>query len=138
MDLRLPKSFRTTKRRGNTAVMAMVLLITLLAIGVIVGGVSLRNQIVQEFGDAAVALDNLDQSYSYSIDIDTNLNGDFTDDGPIQCFAEYIDPAPTLMDPAASDANDPSDGAPAGIMFIPVDPNNPQEAGVPMPSGTLP
>jgi len=138
MLLHLPKSFRNAKRRGNSAVMAVVLLVTLLALGVIVGAVSLRNQIVQEFGDASVALDNLDQSYSYSIDIDTNMNGDFTDDGPIQVFAEYVDPAPTLTDPEEMDANNPSDGAPAGIMFVPVDPNNSQEMAAPTPSGTLP
>ena len=50
--------------RGEVSVIANILLLTVLALGVSVGLVTLRNQIVQEFGDVSVALDSLDQSWS--------------------------------------------------------------------------
>lgn len=103
--------------RQGSVIISVILVIALLALGVIVGGVAIRHQLVQEFGDAATALDHLDQSYSYSIRIDANRNGNFDDDGP-PCSASYNDPAPTLTDP---------DGAPsAGIVFtVPTDGEGP-------------
>ncbi len=50
---------------GVIASVDMILLCVLLGLGVLVGIVSLRNQIVQEFGDMATAIGRLDQSYSY-------------------------------------------------------------------------
>jgi hypothetical protein len=58
----LRKLWRDT--RGEVSVIANILLLTVLALGVSVGLVTLRNQIVQEFGDLSVALDSLDQSWS--------------------------------------------------------------------------
>jgi hypothetical protein len=43
----------------------LILLTTLLGIGLIVGIVMLRNQVVQEYGDLSVAVGALDQGYSY-------------------------------------------------------------------------
>ncbi len=49
--------------RGSTETVATLLLYAILVFGVITGVVALRDQIVQEFGDLAVALDSLDQSW---------------------------------------------------------------------------
>jgi hypothetical protein len=51
-------------QRGEASAMAVILLYAVLVIGAIVGLVVLRDQIVQEFGDLAVALESLDQSYT--------------------------------------------------------------------------
>ena len=82
---------------------------------------------LQEFGDAAVALDNLDQSYSYLIEIDTNGDGTFD----AQCFAEYDDPDPTLTDPGPN-------LAPADIEFIAPAVPDQREGVVDNPSGEFP
>lgn len=68
--------------------MSLILLTTILALGALVGLTTLRNQIVQEFTDIAVALDHLDQTF----------------DGPLGTF---LDNDPNLAD-------DPGVG-PAGI-----------------------
>lgn len=44
----------------------LILISTILVIGLLVGLVSLRDQIVQELGDVAVAVGNLNQSYSFA------------------------------------------------------------------------
>jgi hypothetical protein len=44
----------------------LILVSTILGIGLLVGLVSLRDQIVQELGDTAMAVGNLNQSYSFS------------------------------------------------------------------------
>lgn len=44
-----------------------LLIVCLLALAVIPGLTTLRDMVVQEFGDAATALDNLDQTYSFSV-----------------------------------------------------------------------
>jgi hypothetical protein len=44
----------------------LVLVGTMLVIGMIVGLTSLRNQVVQELGDLAIAIGNIEQSYQYS------------------------------------------------------------------------
>jgi len=51
-------------QRGVTSAAALILLYAIIIFGSIVGLVALRDQIVQEFGDLAVALDHLDQSFS--------------------------------------------------------------------------
>ena len=70
---------------GSADAMYTVLFLTICAIGIIPGLVSIRDQIVQHFGDTAVALDQLDQSYSFTVGTVTS---------------SYADPAPTLTDPA--------------------------------------
>jgi hypothetical protein len=44
----------------------LILISSILVIGLLVGLVSLRDQIVQELGDVAVAVGNLNQSYSFA------------------------------------------------------------------------
>lgn len=51
-------------QRGSTSLVATLLLYAVLVLGMTVGLVTLRDQIVQEFGDLAVALESLDQSFS--------------------------------------------------------------------------
>lgn len=53
--------------RGASSVASLILLTTIVTIGIIAGMVTLRDQIVQQFGDLSVALESLDQSYSFSI-----------------------------------------------------------------------
>lgn len=97
-------------KRGSAAFVSVVLLAVLLAIGVIVGAVALRDHLVQELGDAAVALDHLDQSFSYTITIDPDGPGG---QDPHVCTASYQDFTNTPP-PLADDPNMP----PAGIMFV--------------------
>jgi hypothetical protein len=44
----------------------LILISSILVIGLLVGLVSLRDQIVQELGDVSVAVGNLNQSYSFA------------------------------------------------------------------------
>ena len=44
----------------------LILVATILVLGMIVGLVSLRDQVVQELGDVAAAFSQLNQSYSFS------------------------------------------------------------------------
>lgn len=44
----------------------LVLIGTILVLGVVVGLATLRDQVVQELGDLALAISNVNQSYSYS------------------------------------------------------------------------
>ena len=113
------------QRRGNAAFISLIFLVVLVAIGAIVGAVALRDQIVQELGDVSVGLDTLDQSYSYSIAVDSDADGtvDYT------LAAAYADPAPTLFDPPGA--------PPADIQFTVLPPDS-LEAPVAAPAGTLP
>ena len=49
--------------RGFASAVGLIFLFAILVIGVIVGLVTVREHIVTEFGDVAVALDNLSQSF---------------------------------------------------------------------------
>ena len=80
--------------RGSTAWIGLILMTVLTAMGVIVGLSTYRDHVVQQFGDAAVALRSLRQSYTYEIEIDGNRDGDFVD--PEDCvlvgsFADVVD-----------------------------------------------
>lgn len=61
---------------GETSILSLVLICTILAIGVTVGLTSFRDQLAQEFGDLAVAIESLNQSYT------AGPYGTFTDLGP--------------------------------------------------------
>jgi hypothetical protein len=61
---------------GETSIISLVLICTIIAIGVTVGLTTFRDQVVLEFGDLAVAIDSLDQSF---------------DAGP---YGTYVDPGP--------------------------------------------
>jgi hypothetical protein len=51
---------------GVTLSTELILITTVLVIGAIVGLSTFRDQLVQEFGDAALAVSSLNQSYSFS------------------------------------------------------------------------
>ncbi len=74
--------------RGTVSAISMILLTVLLALGAIVGLVFVRDQVVQEFGDVAVGLDNLDHSFSYEIVVD----------GVVAHQGAYADDPATLFD----------------------------------------
>lgn len=62
--------------RGEAAALSTLLIGSIVVIGSIVGLVTFRDQVVQELGDLAVALESLDQSYTSSI-------GAYVDDPPL-------------------------------------------------------
>lgn len=80
--------------RGSADIFALILATAVVGIGGMVGLVQIRDQVSQELGDIAVALDNVDQSFSYTINVDSNGDGtaDFT------TSASYSDNAATLVD----------------------------------------
>lgn len=78
-------------RRGGIPALSTLFLYTILVLGMTVGIITLRDQIVQEYGDLAVALDHLDQSWEVTVNGDTR---GFSD-------------SPTLTDPV--------DAEPAGL-----------------------
>jgi hypothetical protein len=80
-------------QRGTVSAVSTLLLYTVLGLGAVAGLATLRNQLVQECGDLAGALDHLDQSWTVTLP-DTTVLG-------------YTDPGTTLDDVAG----DP----PAGI-----------------------
>lgn len=69
--------------RGEVSAMSMLLLTAIVALGAIVGLATLRDQIVQEMGDLAIALENLDQSFS-------------------SATATFVDPGPFPTDPVGA------------------------------------
>jgi Flp pilus assembly pilin Flp len=66
---------------GNATVTSLMLLVVIVAFGAVVGLVTFRDQIVQEFGDLATAIDSVDQSFSAG------------------SLGSYADPGPTFTDP---------------------------------------
>lgn len=95
-----------TARRGASTI-DIILHTTILAIGMIVGLSTFRDQLVQYMGDAAAGLHALNQSVSLTVTINGN---------PPQTF-EYDD---TDNDtPEVLCLTDPADGTPpAGIQFV--------------------
>ena len=104
--------------RGSVAAMSTLFLTVMLGLGVIGGLVVVRDHLVQEFGDFGVALDNLDQSFLYHIEVC---------DGCV-ITAEYTDDSATLQDPV--------DAAPA-CLVIDSAPGE-EDGSAPSPSGSFP
>jgi hypothetical protein len=104
--------------RGFASALSLIFVTAIVCLGALVGVSIIRNHIVQELGDVAVALDNIDQSFSYEIIVE----------GTVCWSAEYIDDPATLMDNAGD--------SPAGLSLT----APPQgENGVsPSPSGDFP
>lgn len=102
---------------GASSAMMLVLLTAIVAMAAIVGLASVRDHVVQQFGDIAVALDNIDQSFSYEVQINAVTVNE----------AEYIDPAPTLTDGGGD--------APACLMFTAPTPG---EGPAAVPTGDFP
>ena len=78
---------------GEATAMSLILIATIIGLGVIVGIVTFRDQLVQEFGDAAVSLERLDQSFSaphYGTYIDTVTETDTPGQPPDGL--DFVDP----------------------------------------------
>ena len=88
--------------RGAVLSAELMLLVTLLAIGVLVGAKSLRDAAVTEWGDWAQAIANIDQSYN--IPDTTNNQGD---------GSGFRDRRDFCDDLTAATANDPNYLVPA-------------------------
>ena len=86
--------------RGMHSPEGMVITFTITVLGSLVGLVTLRDHIAQQFGDIAVALDSLDQSFNYYFAHDDNGDGDFDDDGEFEFEGFFVDDSPTLADNA--------------------------------------
>jgi hypothetical protein len=80
--------------RGGLAPMDTILVTSLTAIGAMIGLAVIRDAVVQEMGDVAVALDNVDQSFSGTI-VHATLGTLWS--------ASFSDDAATLTDPAGSE-----------------------------------
>lgn len=65
---------------GSVSSFSTVLMVTILVIGIIPGVATLRDHIVQNFGDVALSLENLDQSYSFTVD---GVTSEYVDSAPI-------------------------------------------------------
>ena len=98
-----------------------ILLTTILVVGAIVGVVTFRDQVVQEFGDIADAMESLDQSYNYTYTIvnpiDPNnpiviVSVDFDEDNPPD-----PPPPPGFPDPTGESGGPGSGQSPAGISI---------------------
>ena len=76
------------EQNGSASVASTILVTSIISLGAMVGLVTVRDQVLQQFGDVAVGLDTLDQSYKYSIGIDVNGDGDFQ--GPEDCILEGV------------------------------------------------
>ena len=77
-------------RQGAISPAAMILVLTITVVGGIVGLVSFRDQVVQELGDLAVGLENLNQSYD--VEVDANDDCDLNDPGDIDIDFNDITP----------------------------------------------
>jgi hypothetical protein len=69
---------------GMTPIQSMILLMTIVSLGAIAGVMTYRDQLIQEYGDLAVTLESLDQSYSVSVPGPMgNIVSEFGDSNPI-------------------------------------------------------
>lgn len=85
--MRIARQFWSDER-GSVSPFATVLMVTILVMGIIPGVATLRDHIVQKFGDMAVSLESLDQSYSYTVNgtvsryVDSNTLEDVDGEAP--------------------------------------------------------
>lgn len=88
----------------------LILISTILVIGLLAGLVTLRDQIVQELGDVAMAVGNLNQSYSveeHTVEFDGH---EFTVAG-----SSFVDESDFGEGGTEEDNEDSPGGAPAGL-----------------------
>ncbi len=101
----------------------LVLIATILVIGMVVGLATVRNAVVQELGDVALAIGSVNQSYSYTGVTGRPLNAENNDNG----FSSYT--AGSVFEDATDfcDSLDEANTEPAGISVrVPAEP----EAGL--------
>ncbi len=120
--MRLKRIWRD--QRGFVATTDLILIGTIVVLGTIVGLATLRNSVVQEFGDLATALGRLNQSYSYSGNEFGDANGVNGAGGRMTILFE-LDPDPSAYakvpgssytdQPDFCDGEDEDGKPPAGI-----------------------
>lgn len=103
--------------RGVASAYALILVAVVLILGAVVGLTSLRDHIVQEFGDLGVAIDSLDQSFSYQITVTPNG----PPMGPPMGQPQVIVSA-SYVDQDELGWSDPNNQPPAGLSFGPAYP----------------
>ena len=96
-------------QRGFVATTDLILIVTIAVLGTIVGLATLRNSVVQEFGDLATAIGRLNQSYSYTGNV---YDPDDSDAYAEVAGSDYTD------EPDFGDLPDDPDQPPAGISVI--------------------
>ncbi|TWT39607.1 hypothetical protein Enr8_13070 [Blastopirellula retiformator] len=94
-------------QRGVVSAYALILVAVVLILGAVVGLTSLRDHIVQEFGDLGVAIDSLDQSFGYEITVTPPV-------GPPQVVVSAL-----YVDQDELGWSDPADQPPANLSFAP-------------------
>jgi hypothetical protein len=99
--------------RGAIYASQIVLLTAILIIGVIAGAVTLRDAIVQSYGDAGMALQNLNQSYYYTL---LDADGNVINPNGNGYSAEYNDTVGSLADMDDVTTPTPDDGGPSPGM----------------------
>lgn len=95
-------------QRGFVATTDLILIVTIAILGTIVGLATLRNSVVQEFGDLATAIGRLNQSYTFT----SSEYGDTNDTNSVYAWvagSDYTD------NPDFCDGNDTAGQPPAGI-----------------------
>ena len=97
-------------QRGVVATTDLILIATILVLGTIVGLATLRNSVVQEFGDLATAIGSLNQSYSYS----GNVAGDPDSTDP-NAFYATVEKSSYTDEPDFCDGTDGAGTPPAGM-----------------------
>ncbi|WP_298869135.1 hypothetical protein [uncultured Gimesia sp.] len=75
----------------------LVLIGTILVLGVVVGLATVRDQVVQELGDLALAISNINQSYSFS-----GVTG-HTSSTAGSLFDDQLDFCDSSVDPSAAE-----------------------------------
>jgi len=97
-------------QRGFVATTDLILIVTICALGTVVGLATVRNQVVQEFGDLATALGRLSQGYSYT----GNVVGDPTSTDPDASYAT-VDGSDYTDETDYCEVEDQPEQAPADI-----------------------
>lgn len=70
-------------RKGAIDSGSYLLLITIVGIGMVCGLVTFRDKMAQELGDVASALEQIDQSYSFTVGTVTSQYSDNVPAGPV-------------------------------------------------------
>lgn len=100
---------------GATLSVELILITTLVVVGMIVGLTTLRDSIVQEFGDTAIGVSVLNQGYSMSTQIAGNQDGGMLSDTATSQYAGGdVEVVVQVFDSNYTDNNDFCDNNGAG------------------------
>jgi len=129
--------------RGFVVSAELILVATVVVLGLIAGLATLRNQLVQELGDSAMATSQLNQGYSYSTDINGEGNSTTLTYGDVvieisigdSTYTDLADvgdfsPGNENTQDGSGRANDVGGQPPAGIVINNVTPAATNEQGM--------